>query len=224
MYHINPETNYECEHCGRVSKRREDLIRHLKIHVEKSPVDHICNICDIAFKSKQNLKRHVQVIHEDIGRPYLCDLCNKSFKRKDDVYKHIGILHKKYYSNKHTHVVFKAHKPTTRTRSGGEADIEPVVEMDINIDELKCQYCEKYLASKGFLKEHLLQHTGVMVSDNTRTKKKLKLQTTGFKIVVRPEIGEDEIDKEDSSSSEINDDACDKNDTVPSLVCVEKIH
>lgn len=67
-------------------ERRNDLSRHMRIHIGKP---FICNNCGKGFIEKTNLSSHSR-IHTD-EKPYICKTCGKAFRLK------------KYFSN-HTRI------------------------------------------------------------------------------------------------------------------------
>lgn len=75
-----------CETCGKLFKRKEHLVQHMKLHIGLRPFT--CNEagCNKAFSRKEHLMRHI-VSHTG-KKMFSCDLCQKLFSRKDNLNKH----------------------------------------------------------------------------------------------------------------------------------------
>lgn len=75
-----------CETCGKLFKRKEHLVQHMKLHIGLRPFT--CNEagCNKAFSRKEHLMRHI-VSHTG-KKMFSCELCQKLFSRKDNLNKH----------------------------------------------------------------------------------------------------------------------------------------
>ena len=70
-------TDFTCEVCGKVFKRRDNYKRHLNIHQQQH--NHICNVCHTSFSRLDALKRHIASRHhqeDPISQPTTVDLIN----------------------------------------------------------------------------------------------------------------------------------------------------
>ena len=55
------EKKWKCTMCGKITKRKHDIRRHIETHLEG--VSHPCNQCDKVSKSTNALMTHVSVYH-----------------------------------------------------------------------------------------------------------------------------------------------------------------
>ena len=84
---------HECYVCGKLSKTKESLDRHLKVHiVVKVKVRHKCDICPlVSFDNPSGLRKHNIVKHPDKVQKHECHHCGKVIKRKGDLNVHMKI-------------------------------------------------------------------------------------------------------------------------------------
>ena len=134
---------HKCEHCGKIFSRHQNLLRHVKSHLNKR--EHHCEMCDKRFNTKADLKVHAQ-IHEETKR-FSCEVCGKVFKRSDNMTRHVKI-----------HVNDRAHKCIT---CGKGFNTRFNLKMHMKMHEgskariFACEYCGKSFYRRGSLIEHI---------------------------------------------------------------------
>ncbi|KAI1091079.1 putative zinc finger protein [Rostrohypoxylon terebratum] len=98
------QTEFKCQHCGKVFKKRYNLKSHLNSHMNERP--HICHICDQQFARSADHKRHLRT-HTGENKS-ICRGCRKSFARADTLEKH--------YESKVGRVCFQRQREQERER------------------------------------------------------------------------------------------------------------
>ncbi|KAI0898910.1 putative zinc finger protein [Annulohypoxylon nitens] len=78
------QTEFKCQHCSKVFKKRYNLKSHLNSHMSEKP--HVCEICDQQFARSADHKRHLRT-HTGENRS-TCRGCGKLFARADTLEKH----------------------------------------------------------------------------------------------------------------------------------------
>ncbi|KAI0968627.1 putative zinc finger protein [Xylaria arbuscula] len=79
-----PQTEFICEDCGKVFKRKYNLKSHLQTHnVEGS---YVCEHCNLRFKRENDLNRHYK--RHTGERQHKCHGCGKSYARADTLRQH----------------------------------------------------------------------------------------------------------------------------------------
>lgn len=78
------QTEFKCQHCSKVFKKRYNLKSHLNSHMNERP--HVCKICDQQFARSADHKRHLRT-HTGENKS-TCRGCGKSFARADTLEKH----------------------------------------------------------------------------------------------------------------------------------------
>lgn len=156
VVHINTNSAFNCDVCGKPFKRKEHLFQHRKLHSGERP--YVCTTCSKAFSRKEHLVRHLvshtgQKMHE-------CELCGKSFSRKDNLHKHrkthgvsgpyICETCGKSFVVKHYYLM---HLTTHASNAvidniGGCTDPLPY----------KCDMCHKAFSVKQYLASHKMRH------------------------------------------------------------------
>lgn len=79
------EANYTCSVCGLIIKRKSNLVRHLRLHMEDKPYK--CNQCDYSARRKKQFIRHLRTHSEPVV--YNCLACDFSSASKQALTKHI---------------------------------------------------------------------------------------------------------------------------------------
>jgi len=74
-----------CHICGKVSKCRSHLKKHLTTHSSERP--YTCSLCNKHFSRSESLTRHLKTVHSEIA-PHFCSTCRKCFKQRQDLRKH----------------------------------------------------------------------------------------------------------------------------------------
>ncbi|XP_069511441.1 zinc finger protein 569-like isoform X2 [Ambystoma mexicanum] len=86
---------YSCTECGKDFGKKEDLIRHKRIHMGVRPYQ--CTECDKSFRRKDTLFVHKRTHTGE--RPYHCAMCEKSFNQ-------VGALNR----HKRTHLGYRPYQ------------------------------------------------------------------------------------------------------------------
>ncbi|KAK4321845.1 hypothetical protein Pmani_007382 [Petrolisthes manimaculis] len=117
MHLVHREARHMCRYCGRMFKRRCDLLQHERRHkspalpckmcgkVFKLPKDlaahmathsrerrYKCNICNKELTTVRNLKNHITSFHHK-QRTFVCQICNKSFSKSSSLQVHMRSVH-----------------------------------------------------------------------------------------------------------------------------------
>ncbi|KAF5275553.1 hypothetical protein FQR65_LT04156 [Abscondita terminalis] len=117
---IHVESPEVCEICGKVAKNKESLRGHINyLHKKKAKTK--CDYCEKEFKSTHHYNTHVRNVHLGI-RNHQCHICGKKFFANHDLNKHINMTHKR---------------------------ARPYI----------CPYCKKGFSSLYARKTHIRQHT-----------------------------------------------------------------
>ena len=82
---------YNCEECDASFSNTRNLDRHKRIHLNSLP-SHKCDLCGEQFSQKFNLERHLK-LHEEPDMKYACNLCGSSFSREDNLKNHLKKFH-----------------------------------------------------------------------------------------------------------------------------------
>ena len=69
--------NVECDICGKVFSKLENLKSHQKMHSDKKPFK--CGFCGKSFRAQNNMEKH-QFQHVD--EKMKCNVCEKTFHNK----------------------------------------------------------------------------------------------------------------------------------------------
>ncbi|KAI0098179.1 putative zinc finger protein [Nemania sp. FL0031] len=78
------QTEFTCDHCQKVFRKRYNLTSHLLTHGSARP--HVCSTCGKSFSRKSDFQRHVDTHGE--GKRFDCPGCGRSFGRRDILNKH----------------------------------------------------------------------------------------------------------------------------------------
>ena len=75
----NKKAKLQCETCGKVFTRVDNLRRHQGTHSKEK--EHQCSKCEKSFHRKSDLKRHENQVHERRAaqREYKCATCGEAF-------------------------------------------------------------------------------------------------------------------------------------------------
>jgi len=94
-------TNFGCEECGKMFKRRSEVTKHKKTHLPeefrllikaKKMEKNKCETCGQGFIDTTKLKRHVAIRHTGI-RSFICEKCPASYFRSDHLKNHVASNH-----------------------------------------------------------------------------------------------------------------------------------
>ncbi|XP_067635462.1 uncharacterized protein [Eurosta solidaginis] len=83
------ERNYQfqCDVCGKHSKRKSDLIKHKRSHSGEKPYK--CDICEMRFIQSQNLSHHMRT--HTCEKPCKCKYCDRCFTTKKLLNGHLRV-------------------------------------------------------------------------------------------------------------------------------------
>lgn len=84
---------YKCSKCLKAYAWKDNLNRHLKIHLEQS--DYICKLCNASFLRADVLTKHLQRIHSDNEREHKCPQCSCTFIDLRSLKRHVTMSHSK---------------------------------------------------------------------------------------------------------------------------------
>ena len=147
---MDPLKEHKCEYCGKEFRRKDNLTRHVKSHLNLREFP--CTECSKAFNAKPDLKNH-QKIHaakrlantqngqndtaggeENIDSlwKHRCEFCGKLFLRKDNFTRHM--------------------------------------QSHLNLREFKCTQCDRAFNSKPELRNHLKIHHAESVASTQEGK------------------------------------------------------
>ncbi|XP_046407387.1 zinc finger protein 565-like isoform X2 [Ischnura elegans] len=148
------ENSYHCFNCRDVFNNKNDLIKHMKIHLNGDNFEAAAkssmggDVFSRSFTGIGHLNRHVCVGSREM--PYTCQICQKSFTYRSTLRIHLRKntgkkpnacrICEKSFSEKGT---LKIH---IRTHTGERP--------------YSCYHCEKSFSAKTYLVEHIRIHTG----------------------------------------------------------------
>lgn len=171
----------ECDICGRVFTRRQNIISHMEtVHLLNNSY-FPCHICNKTFTTARNMKRHMKVLHDPDVQYLMCNECDRGFKGKNSLIAHIE-------SNHHSNDVLKCHvcakrytskknlKRHLETCHGQKGEFKCVICPKVytssqslrrhsrtqhlmeNHESYTCEYCYKVLYGRHNLESHVLNH------------------------------------------------------------------
>ena len=124
-----------CEVCGKKSKKRSNLERHMRVHDGERPYD--CEKCYKSFKYPGCLKDHMISWHSS-DKQFSSEKCLKPFRKKASLKKHIRRRHRSKEGNE-----------KLRTTKSEEAKKEVV-------PQYKCDLCNFTMDRQVNLEAHML--------------------------------------------------------------------
>jgi DNA-directed RNA polymerase subunit RPC12/RpoP len=82
---LKGESNHlECRHCGKLFKKRRNVVRHERIHTGEKPFG--CVRCGRRFSDESTMRQHLRT-HSNEMR-FLCNECGKFFKSRNGLKYH----------------------------------------------------------------------------------------------------------------------------------------
>ncbi|KPJ18232.1 hypothetical protein RR48_12080 [Papilio machaon] len=82
--HTEKPLNFECDHCGKTTRSRAAIAKHLEIHGLKK---FRCDVCGYATFTLEVLRRHILTHVED--KPHKCEMCGRSYIQRIQLQKHM---------------------------------------------------------------------------------------------------------------------------------------
>ncbi|XP_073828695.1 uncharacterized protein [Musca autumnalis] len=149
----NSKTQVSCEKCGKISKNKKSLRKHILHEHPENDKQYQCQICDQICKSKQNLKSHFQAVHTTEDCKYYCKWCPKTYRTSSLRLTHYKRVHTQLYKEEW----FKKREQVKNKR-------------------YKCTECDKVYRTTFALSEHMAQHRS-----NTTPLYKCKYCNNGYK-------------------------------------------
>ncbi|KAF4520619.1 hypothetical protein B566_EDAN007484 [Ephemera danica] len=78
-------SSFCCEYCGKILKRNDDYIKHVRVHTGEKPC--VCLLCGKRFRVTCSLTLHMRTHTNE--RPYHCSLCPRRFKSHSQLNLHV---------------------------------------------------------------------------------------------------------------------------------------
>uniref|UniRef100_A0A1A9W948 Zinc finger protein 865 n=1 Tax=Glossina brevipalpis TaxID=37001 RepID=A0A1A9W948_9MUSC len=131
---------------------RFQLVEHIRLHID--PNTFKCEVCGKCATNSRNLKKHMREMHSDDKkeRQFECDVCSKRFARKAILKAHMDI-HATGNKDHLCKVCGKGFVLLSRLR---------IHERSVHDAIRVCDQCGKKIAGKYALKQHLLEHSGIV--------------------------------------------------------------
>ena len=63
MYQMEGSKNWVCSVCGKESRGKTDITRHIDAHHIENHPGYTCHLCGIVSKSRETLRKHVSRMH-----------------------------------------------------------------------------------------------------------------------------------------------------------------
>ena len=138
------DRGYECRDCAESFGRTEDLLEHCVLNHGGLKCPH----CDWRFQNRAPYQMHIRVKHK--GLKYPCKLCGKNFTSKGGLNTHNNI-----------HLGLKPHKcnicGSTFADPGSMSRHKKIHSKETAIEAV-CPVCNKGLARKDYLEQHMKLH------------------------------------------------------------------
>uniref|UniRef100_A0A1B0G8E0 C2H2-type domain-containing protein n=1 Tax=Glossina morsitans morsitans TaxID=37546 RepID=A0A1B0G8E0_GLOMM len=131
---------------------RFQLVEHIRLHID--PNTFKCEVCGKCATNSRNLKKHMREMHSDDKneRQFECNVCSKRFARKAILKAHMDI-HATGNKDHLCKVCGKGFVLLSRLR---------IHERSVHDAIRVCDQCGKKIAGKYALKQHLLEHSGII--------------------------------------------------------------
>nr|XP_019529770.2 LOW QUALITY PROTEIN: zinc finger protein 91-like [Aedes albopictus] len=158
-----PTKRNKCVVCSALFQREDQLIEHLKTHIERIKVtkqetqsakkifsddsDRKCKLCQKVFKFSCQLKQHVQM-HHSKDKPFECNICKYRFEFKGHMIRHKANNHADEVAAEEAESEELPSKITT-----------PVVNSD-GAEVYQCPVCPMNFIKQRSLTWHLKTHSG----------------------------------------------------------------
>ena len=147
---VHDGKTWECQICDYVTTLKRYLLRHQKMHLQRSENSSFkCIYCEKTYQSKRALKSH-ELKHDVTNKKWECDQCDYKFFHKSDLKFHVqthfkrkkdfrcGVCEKAFVSSKYLSRHNRIHDPLTKN--------------------WKCEICDYTTAYKAYLVLHQRTH------------------------------------------------------------------
>ncbi|XP_053683544.1 zinc finger protein Xfin-like isoform X2 [Sabethes cyaneus] len=157
-----PPKKNKCVVCSSVFQREDQLIEHLKTHIERIKVtkqetqtakkilsddnDRKCKLCLKVFKFSCQLKQHVQMHHAK-EKPFECNICKYRFEFKGHMIRHKAINHAEEVAAEEAEMDELPSKITTPTMNPDGSEV------------YQCPVCPMHFVKQRSLTWHLKTHS-----------------------------------------------------------------
>ncbi|XP_055534654.1 zinc finger protein 62-like isoform X2 [Wyeomyia smithii] len=157
-----PPKKNKCVVCATVFQREDQLIEHLKTHIERIKVtkqetqtakkilsddnDRKCKLCMKVFKFSCQLKQHVQMHHAK-EKPFECNICKYRFEFKGHMIRHKAINHADEVAAEEAEMDELPSKITTPTVNPDGSEV------------YQCPVCPMHFVKQRSLTWHLKTHS-----------------------------------------------------------------
>lgn len=153
QHYPNHYPSYLCDICGQAYLNKSSLLRHVAIHTLKR---YPCKLCQKSYANSSALNQHVKRTHE--GREsYACQLCPKRFSSYSARNKHRtedhGIPARTYVCPSCGKIFLRSSRLSVHIRRDHH-----------KIKNFECTVCDNKFFTKSELKDHVLKHTGKLMS------------------------------------------------------------
>lgn len=158
-----PPKRNKCVVCAAMFQREDQLIEHLKTHIERMKVtkqenqtakkglsddsDRKCKLCSKVFKFSCQLKQHVQMHHAK-EKPFECNICRYRFEFKGHMLRHKSVNHPDEVAAEEAEAAELPAKITTPTVNADGSEV------------YQCPVCPMNFVKQRSLTWHLKTHTG----------------------------------------------------------------
>ena len=166
---LGHQHSFDCEICGKRSRRKDNLNRHMSIHEDKSLFQ--CNECGKLFSRRDNLQLHMELYHSQIGR---------SLKRKNDDVNETPV--KRHLTKRDTlnefyniRVVSEKNIPKLRTKSTNHK---------MTLNELEVSDLPKILKTLKLLFNSLIMDLTEFMNSDDQVRMAVKCPTLDFPIII----------------------------------------
>ncbi|XP_045537784.1 oocyte zinc finger protein XlCOF6 [Papilio machaon] len=172
--HTEKPLNFECDHCGKTTRSRAAIAKHLEIHGLKK---FRCDVCGYATFTLEVLRRHILTHVED--KPHKCEMCGRSYIQRIQLQKHMerhyGYICGQCGHNANTKAGLLIHKrehldlkklschfegcPYSKKEFRDEASLRKHIKDHVNNKPYSCEVCGKSFHNEAYMRKHVQTHT-----------------------------------------------------------------
>ncbi|XP_072929841.1 zinc finger protein 711-like isoform X2 [Epargyreus clarus] len=170
QYHSESPNKFVCDHCGKDTRSRTAMAKHLEIHGERK---YECSVCGYSTYTIEVMRRHVLTHVEN--KPHKCTLCQRSYIQRVQLQRH---MQKHFLTCTECGVNFKSKAKLTahtRERLGLCKLVCPVADVKkefVNTSGLQshisnahviekeyvCEVCSKSFSNEMNMRRHMSTH------------------------------------------------------------------